>query len=290
MRLSYRMMADSDHDLGGVKRSPRNDWAQGIEPLIRSLSPFPISYDVDSTQTTGFTEYSYTEFLGGIYINTQSVEINTRLIQEASKVPCKTSNLDRLIDMGDKYSLEPLPAGQGTPRRIAFMVGHNAFDLVSPEIMARAAHEHNDFYVKLHPLTNFDYASKVAALVGWDRVIDGSYSGAELLAKCDEAYVSTATEFCALAVAMGKPIHNISSFFNESSGVYYPINRLLFQSDNPQETLSNILECDFSGIIFPWTENPEEKIRKYYEKSQELRNIYRPLASPSRLTKEPANP
>jgi len=277
-------MTGSEIEIGGFKRAERNQWGVSLEPMIRDLAPFPISYDVDSTQPAGFTEYSYTEFLGGLYLNTQSVEINSRIIHEASTIACKTNHVDKLAKIHDKYELNAV-ISEEWPSKVAFMVGHNMFDLVSPEVVARTAFENEDFYVKLHPLTNDDYAGKVANLVGWNRIIAGNHSGVDLLAHCDEAYVTTASELCALAVAMGKRIRNISSFFHESSGIYYPINRLLFRSQSPQQVLANILDCEFSGIIHPWTKDPEQKIRNYFKRTLEVRELFKPVASPSKLKK-----
>lgn len=285
MRFADRRADGAGTVVGGFKRSSRNAWLCDIEPILRDLAPLPISYDVDSTQPTRFSEYSYTEFLGGLYINTQSVEINTRLIREASSVQSAVSHLESIAEMGDKYELNSKVVGE-YPKKVAFMVGHNMFDLVSPEVVARAAFENDDFYVKLHPLTNEEYAARVAAFVGWDRIIPGDLSGVELLSNCEDAYVSTATELCALAVALGKNIHNISSFFNESSGIYYPINSVLFKSEDAKQSLNNILDCHYSGIIFPWTKDPEQKIRNYFDKTLELRETYKQLASPSRLIKQ----
>lgn len=284
MRFSQRMAPAVGEDVGGFCRSERNGWIKEVEPLVREACPLPISYDVDSTQPAGFSEYSYTEFLGGLYLNTQSVEINTRLIKEASQVPHRTNHLSDISNMGDKYNLGTHSVHEW-PKEVAFMVGHNMFDLVSPEVMARHAFENKDFYVKLHPLTNDEYARRVAQFVGWDRIIPGHLSGVELLTHCDVAHVSTATELASLAVCLGKDVRNISSFFHESSGIYYPINTLLFKSEDTQTTLANIVDCQFSGIIFPWMEDKEERIAKYFEKSLELREQYRNIASPSRLIK-----
>lgn len=284
MRFSNRKAEGAGGVVGGFTRSGRNEWVKEVEPFLREAAPLPISYDVDSTQPPRFTEYSYTEFLGGLLINTQSVEINTRLIAEASGVQHKKNHLSLMAGVGDKYELDK-STPEEWPKEVAFMVGHNMFDLVSPEIMARRAFENKDFYVKLHPLTNEEYSRKVAQFVGWDRIIPKNASGVELVHHCDTAHVSTATELASLAVCLGKKIKNISSFFHESSGIYYPINTQLFKSDNPENTLANIVDCPYSGVIFPWMEDKEERIVKYFEKTLEMRDKYGNISSPSRLSK-----
>ena len=287
MRLSHHLMPLSRATIGGIVRSPRSDWAKSIEPLVREYCPLPITYDVDSTQPAGFTEFSYTEFLGGLYLNTQSVEINARLIQMASEVPARRDHIEYLARAQDKYELSDPPTTEW-PKQVGFMVGHNMFDLVSSEILARTAFENPGFYLKPHPLTNEDYVGRIAHLIGWDRMLLGGLSGAAFVSHCEDAYVTTATELCALAVAKGKRVHNLSSFFNESSGAYYPINRLLFKSCEPQRTLNNIVDCEHSGVLFQWMTDVESRIEAYFRRALEARAMFRPIATPTRLLKIPA--
>lgn len=254
--------------------------------MVREHCPFPITYDVDSTQGPGFSEFSYTEFLGGLYINTQSVEINARLIQMASLVPARLDHIERLASTQDKYEL----GDEGKthwPKKVGFMVGHNMFDLVSSEVLSRTAFENPDFRLKPHPLTNDDYAARIAHQIGWDRMLTTGASGVAFLDHCEDAYVTTATELCALAVAKGKRIHNLSSFFNESSGAYYPINRLLFKSPEPQQTLNNIVDCEHSGVLFAWMPDITTRIDAYFKKALEVRDSFRPITTPTRLLKIP---
>ena len=109
MVFSGRKM-QSNEIIGDVQQSKRNNWGRTIEDKIRDASPYPISYDVDSTQNSDFSEFSYTEFLGGVYLNTQSIEINTRLIKLASKVKANDDN--NLLELKnitqDKYILNQI--------------------------------------------------------------------------------------------------------------------------------------------------------------------------------------
>lgn len=284
MRLAHNLMPTGRSSIGGVTRAPRNDWAKSIESKIRSACPLPITYDVDSNQSPGFSEFSYTEFLGGVYLNTQSVEINSRLIEAASQLASTRDCITNLCSVSDKYELEA-PDVHEWPKKVGFMVGHNLFDLVSSESLARTAFENRDFYLKPHPLTNDDYAGRIAHLIGWDRMLKTGLSGVDFVRHCEDAYVTTATELCSLAVAHGKRVHNLSNFFNESSGVYYPINRLLFKAQEPQKTLNNIVDCKFSGVLFSWMTDIDERMRAYFDKSLELREAFRPVSTPTRLMK-----
>lgn len=290
-RLSDFRIKDKQSQIPMVTRSKRNEWVETIEEKVRNASPFPISYDVDSTQDANFQEFSYTEFLGGMIINTQSVEINTRLIQYFSTYESNIDCIDKLIKnncLTDKYVLAP-NMHSSYPENIGIMVGHNMFDLVSSEIVARLAFELPDFKIKLHPLTNQEYAAKVASIVGWDKIIQSNFSGVELIKNCKVAYLHTATELAAMAVALDKKIVNISNFFNESGGSYYHINSTLFKSADPKKTLNSILSCPNSGFLFPYMDESEidSRISNYFKCALKFREMFSPIASKSRLKKTP---
>lgn len=258
-----------------------------IESIVVDGAPWPISFDVDPKQPPRFSEFSYTDCLRGFYINTQSVEINCRLIEEASKNHCDDFTvLDGLREViGDKYPLDPAEKIEGG-YEIGFMVGQNMFDIVSTEIVARLAHEKNNFYMKLHPLTDEDFARRLAFHVGRHRLISNSITAYSLLRSADVVHTSTASELTMAAVIYDKPVRNMSNFFNESSGIYYPISRLLYSSENPRQVLNNIINCQFSGVILPGVTDIEKRIECYYNKAFELRESHGNISTKSNLVKE----
>ena len=291
--ISKANMSD-ETKIGKFKYTDRCKWAKSIEPLIKDLSPFPISYDVDSTQPSNFREYSYTHMLGGVYLNTQSIEINTRLMEEASKLNNPSNeHIDKLKTMFvDKYVLNKLnsPNVKDYPKHVGIMVGQNLFDLVSAEKIARLAFEDDNFFLKLHPITDQEESGWIANVVGWHKIITNDASGMELIMNCETASVTTGTELATVAVALEKNINNISDFFNETIGVYYPINRLYFKEElktSRLELLNNILNCKWSGLIFPWMDDYEERIKLYFDKTLELRNKYGAITYPPRMKKIP---
>lgn len=289
-----RRMEYNDKHLGPIKRSKRNDWGKTVEDLLYKYAPKPISYDVDGPQGTGFTEYTYTEFLGGVYIKTQSVEIDCRIFEDAAKVPGEKDHLIELDkNLVDKYELSNLPLKkEDFPKDVAFFVGQNMLDLVSREIVARQVFENPDFKVKLHPLTDEPIIEKIASLVGWDKIISPKISGMQCLLNCETAYVTTATELTATAVCKDKEIVNCSNFFNESIGAYYPLNKLLFAEptkEGRKTIINNIIDYRGSGLIFSWMTDIEERIKAYFENSLHYREHFRPKASPCEMKKIPAS-
>lgn len=287
MNPSINSNIANDEELGLKKNT--TDFQRRVEKLVVEKSPWPISYDVDSVQPDKFTEFSYTDSLKGVYINTQSIEINCRIIEKASKVECSDftvlNALERVI--GDKYQLTDTGEGIKGSYQIGFMVGHNMFDIVSNEIVARLAHENDNFYMKLHPITNHDYARKVAHHVGWNRVISNELAAYDLLKGADKVWTSTASELTMAAAILGKKIGNLSNFFNEAGGIYYPISRLLYQSEDPRQTLNNIINCKFSGLIVPGIEDVEQHIKTYFDHALWMRREYGAISSKNNLKKVP---
>lgn len=265
------------------------DFQRRVEKMVVEKSPWPISYDVDSAQPTKFTEFSYTDSLRGIYVNTQSLEINCRIIEKASKVACSDFTILNALEkiIGDKYQLSDPGEGIEPPYQIGFMVGHNMFDIVSSEIVARLAHENENFYMKLHPLTNHDYARKVAFHVGWNRLLDNDLGAYQLLKGADKVWTTTASELTMAAVILGKAVGNLSNFFNEPGGIYYPISRLLYQSEDPRQTLNNIINCEFSGLIVPGIGDVEQRIKAYFDHALWMRREYGAISSKNNLKKVP---
>lgn len=266
----------------------RSEFQNKTALLIETLSPWPISYDVDAVQDPRFQEFTFTDTLRGFLINTQSIEINCRIMQEASQVHCDDFTLmDKLIKiMGDKYVLdkaEPIEE----PYQIGFMVGQNMFDIVSNEVVARLGHENDDFYLKLHPLTELDFAKRAAYRVGWNRIIRENVSAYDLIKGAYQVWTSTASELTMVAVMYDKPVKNFSNFFNEAGGCYYPISRLLYNAEDPKQVLNNILNCEFSGLLVPGVKGVEKRVQTYFDNALEMRKKYGNLASRNELKKTP---
>lgn len=268
-----------------IKRSTRNQWAESLENLVRSTCPYPASYDVSQTQSLNFTEYTYTELAGGMWVATQSLDLNARLFELASNIPTDKT-LDKFAEtISDKYNLATVPNKFAGAKRVCFLPGHNMLDVASVELIARITHEEEDVVFKPHPITNDDAIRLIGRRVGWNRLVPKDASGNKMLLDCEEVFTTTASEIAITATALGKKVVNISNFFNEGSGAYHAISRVLFRAHKTsvelaQQKLANIVHCDWSGILFPWQDDIESRLNSFYAKSLELREIYKLLASP----------
>ena len=265
-----------------VTRSDRNAWAESIEPLIRQMSPYPISYDVAATQATNFAEFTYTEFAGGVFITTQSIDINTRLLEQAAEwqgdLEDIKNNWPKILK--DKYDLHREKEPDFTyPEKVLLTPANNAFDLLSWETMCRVCHDNDDAKIKPHPLCDMEGVQKMVERVGWNKIIPWEHSGMDYLINCKEAWTTSCSELTAIGALLGKKIYNMGNYFHEDDGAYFSLARNIYAAENQQECILRMASCEFSGLIFPWQSEEEikKRIQKYYEKALELRELYKPL-------------
>lgn len=285
MKHANELMSDPEvqkNKIGtDIKRSERNEWGNEVEEAIRSNAPFPITYDVNCLQGMNFSEYSYTELVGGMYIRTQSTEANTRLIHAASQQESDISVIDKWAEkICDKYELEELPKNFRQVNNVIFIPGDNMSDLVNRDNLHRLLHENPEAMIKPHPLTNDGYYTHLCREYGADRILNPKLSGINLLKNAENIFTTSASELGIIATVLGKNTINIGMFRYEAIGTYYAITRALFLSDNPKQTLANIVNCVWSGCIMPWQENLEERIQSFYQSTLEIRDEFKDLNSP----------
>ena len=264
-----------------VTRSSRNEWAESVEPLIRQRSPYPTSYDVAATQRTNFQEFTYTEFAGGALLTTQSIDVNTRLMQLAAHEGGDTTsileNWSKLLV--DKYELHREDEEFEYPERMIFTPANNAFDLISWETMCRVSHDNEDIRVKPHPLCDGEGVKQIVDRIGWNNLIPRTHSGMDYMLNSKEVWGTSCSELTVTAAMLGKKVHNVGNFFHEADGAYYPLTRELFTWEDQQQAVLNMAACEFSGLIFPWQSEEEiiMRIDKFYEKALEIRRAHKPM-------------
>jgi hypothetical protein len=272
-----------------ASRSERNAWAVENEDLVRSLSPWPITYDVGAIQGNDFSEFTYTEFAGGgIWVNTQSREINCRLIDFASKVDSGKEGEELfekfVASFSDKYVMEELDEKYKNIKHVVFLPGHNLLDLVDTEALTKLLKEEDDVQVKPHPLTHGDAIRLVSRKCGWQKVLPKNISGAKLLEQCETVYSTTASEMIITGAALGKTVYDLSVYSASGAGVYQPIHRIISYlqkregKEAAKKAIANIIACPWSGVVFKFHDNYEERIKMYFDKALELRELYRPLS------------
>jgi hypothetical protein len=290
MKFASELMTDrvvQQSKIGKAKRSDRNAWAESIEQTVRKLSPYPCSYDVSQTQPSRFTEYTYTELLGAMWIATQSAEINSRIMQleSTSEHTVKIDDIASLVC--DKYILDGAEHAHTKAKKVIFMPGHNMMDVASVETVHRLIHEDEEVVIKPHPITSDEAMGFLGSRFGWNRIASKDASGYQMLIDADTVYTTTASEFAVSGTALGKNVVNISSFFNETIGAYYCISRLLFKAHKESIRKAQDVLCSLfsgrSGIITPLSINVEADIQRYFDYTLTVKSMYQDFRDKSQL-------
>lgn len=286
MKYSHELMTDptiQQKKIGNLKRSTRNSWAESVEVKVRNLCPFPVTYDVGQIQDSRFSEFTYTELLGGMWVCTQNRDMNCRIAahQATPEVGMKIQDisLQNIQEMiSDKYDLKDEEHQFTGAKKVVFLAGNNMMDVASVENLTRLCHEDDEVILKPHPITNDETLGFLGSRFGWHKIADKNLSGYRMMMDADYVWTTTASEFSMSATAMGKKVYNISNFFNETLGAYYPISRLLFLAHKvsvkeAQQCLVRLFSNN-TGIITPFHEDLDDAILSYYKYSLDMRNQY----------------
>lgn len=269
------------------KRAPHLTQLAAPLELAQKICPLPMSYDVTRLQHPYFNEFSYTEFLGCLYISPQSAEIAARMI-EAADIDQRHSfgfmtykeilNRKQADGTLDKYTLEADAELNPDAKKIAFVPGDNIFTTaISKELLARFMDD-PEAYIKPHPMTTPNLTRMLGREFGYHRILEPMHSGWKYLQQATEVHVSTTTEMGIYAAMLGKPIHNIGNYFLEARGCYVPFYRLLWNKNIAQNemTIKRVLASPLSGVFHPEDPDLEEKMFIFFDSCMKLREFFKP--------------
>lgn len=277
-------------------RGDHLDDLSSIETMIRAAAPLPVSYDVNRCQPPYFSEYTYTECLGGgLYLSPQSPEVAARLVQMALDRPdqgfdAATAVIDQRAARGslDKYKLDG--ADVSGVEAVAFIPGSNAFrEMVSFEALSRAMADDDGLMIKPHPLSDDGLIAHLCGAFGHHRVLSPKISGDACLIAASRIYALTTTEMGLYATLMGKPISNIGNFWNEGRGAYSAFYRPLWGTsvDDAKAILTHALNSPFSGFVHKDDPDVGDRLAQYFDAAMGLRAFFKPLiATAPRLPRE----
>jgi len=269
---------DSERIGDDLKRKDKeNLFCIKVEEMFESMSPLPISFDVSCMQAPFFSEFTYTDVMGGMYLKSQNSEINARVIEQAV-ANCKNEELpkDAKDYLTDKYTLHEFD--NQVPKRVVFLAGSNLLGIENKEMLLPLLWGDPLVAVKPHPNMTSDGLKHISGEYGWDRIIDPNISGHALLAQCEVAY-STANSEMGLVASIIKKTHvDITSIFHFERLPFSGIHRLLqpAQVDHNYKTVARAFNSTESGFIPPWAENIEERIAGFMEASMRIRGHFRP--------------
>lgn len=278
-------LTDSQQKIEELRREHLKDLDKIVDQVTQ-LSPLAISYDVIRAQPLYFSEYCYTEMLGGVYITPQNNEMAARMLRFAFFDNCEIdprieeSLVERLerTDTLDKYKLNPVSKPS---KKVVFLPGSNLLkNIVSKELLFRYMFENEDAVIKPHPLTTNADIKFFILNFGVHRVADRNESGWAYLHYADEVVSTTTSELSVYAAILQKKLINCSNFFEEGSGAFYPVVNFchkIHDLKERRETVLKVLSSDLSGFISPNQSNVTDKVKKYFAKSMNDRQAMKPL-------------
>ena len=255
-----------------------------LEQVFReAVSPATAIYDSDTGPHVDFRDFVYTEALGLFIATTRSQEINTRIALDAAATtteapPCIA---ETAATLPDKWLLSG-PVEDATGLNVLFVPGENFDFLISRENATRAFGTDSRWRLKPHPVSQVDYADRLAAEIGAKgRCYEPRSSGMALLRDAATVGYTTTSELGLIAMALGKITVDFTRYDYEAYGHYFPLYCAVRESDEPPAmVLDRIIACPWSGYL-PLDTPPAEaqdRFRQFRAKAEDLREIYRPRA------------
>lgn len=272
-----------EEKLPDYNRDDNGDMTRMEAVLRKAMAPDAPTYDVYSGQGADFDEWCYTEGMGCLIAQTQSIEINARLMIEAAGYddgPPEDRVTPLLERLDDKWKLRPL-GESARGHNVLFPPGGNAIWIMNTDNVRRAFAEDSTWMVKPHPVTTQPDIREMKLTFGVTRLYDPNCSGLALLRDAERVGYTTASELGMVAMMLGKPTVDFSSFRYECLGRYHAF--YLALRHYPQllaaDVLNRILACPWSGVVPLTTESQEANARfgSFKTKSVEIREHYRPL-------------
>ncbi len=247
------------------------------EKIFEELAPLPVSFDVSCVQKGYFSEFVYQDVLGGMYLKTQSTEVNARIMEEAV-VACEDETMPKqAVDyLTDKYVLHNTEFE--IPETIVFLPGSNHLGIENKEVLVPMLWSDPLLEIKPHPNMTEEGLRHFASEYGWDRLIHKDVSGYQLLNGCEHAWSTANSEMGLIAAVIKKPHGDITSIFHFERLTYSAIHRL-FQSmnvDHNYVTFARMVNSNDSGFIPPWAENIEERVNGFIHSAMKHRHTFKP--------------
>lgn len=271
-RITLGENAEDFDRIGPNKRNKKLSNYKDIEYLMDLLCPLTVSFDVSALHPPYFYEYTYVDVLDGISILTQSAEINARMAIHAAND--NTGEKFPFDDVVDKYELLPVNKKYN---KVVFLPAFNAMRFVSISMLQKLMFEDSEWMIKLHPVSEDELVRSLAAMFGYNRLIDRNESGMEYLKNAKYVATTDTSEFLMLARFLDKPVFNLTDYVSGWQAAYHHIGRLLKNTDDDVRILNNIFTSSIGGHIRASYDDAKKQnlIMNYFNKSMNLRENFK---------------
>ena len=245
------------------------DFLVKVENFLNSESPLPISFDVRPCQIQYFSEYSYSDFGGGIWVRSMNNETNARYLLSLEINQAINLSLLERYSLSDKNINEKYET-------VCFLAGSNLIDELSFEILDRIIFENPNSFIKPHPLTHDPTIREYALRYGWNKILDKNLSGYSIFSKTERIYTTTNSELFLRSLIEDKFIDTLTKYEFLAKSQYSPffaLHKRGYTSNQIKGTINN----ESSGLVFPTQEDWKERLSNYFENSMKFRESLKPV-------------
>ncbi|WP_163258674.1 hypothetical protein [Campylobacter fetus] len=255
-----------------------------LEKLIKTLSPFSVSYDVNRTQGLDFCELSYTEiFKNAIYLTPQNSEIAYKMafLAKVSYLGDLKKDKQNLLDKMAFFDKYESCIAKSEISSVCFLSGSNTLKrTINIGELMKWAHYDTNMFIKPHPLTDEKDLNELGVLLGKNRVLKPEISAFELLKNATRVYTTSSSELGLYAALMGKEVVDITNFINADETAYAPLYRFInYPYNKDLSALISVLSSPLSGVFFCSDDNLEGKLKEYFKALSELKDINKPYSN-----------
>ena len=292
--MDTRLLKDSidSHERIGDLNICRGDKKFFIfcEDFIQKNIPWAIHYDLNTPQGVDFTTFTYGEsILDSFRIKTLSSEVNIRILLSTEDDPQIVEKNSKHIVWDNKYRTKPVSAKPYKHlETLAIMPGGNLNNLINwPFIDKWTLIDEKPLAIKLHPVSREDFVNRLLERFGPYQIIREDTQLTEVAAEFDTWMITTASESAVWGQVLGKNLEDITMPDKRHTTSFVDIATALKKSDkNKKDRLTSILFSEFSGYVFPFQSDVEQRLMNYFEKSLEVRSQFDPILK-SRFTYSP---
>lgn len=277
--ITIRRDAETHERIGPLKRNVKASSAIELEDLVFKLSPLPTTYDVAPLQPAYFSEFTYFDCVGGLFVATLNEEINARVVQHSIEDVRADDKVmvNFLAALHDKYAMKK-PSADEMPRKIVFYPGSNMLHVVDLGKVDRYLFENPDALIKPHPIMTDEGLRMIASRFGYHRIIDPKESGMEYLKWCDEICYTSNSEIGLVAAFLGIPAYEVTREEFKPRLSYATIYKM-FKDGNTtlnRQIASRVLASPKSGMVMPWHDDKEERLTEYFKFAMMFREVFKP--------------
>ena len=264
IRDSYR----NEDRIGDLQVS--DDYLQfqlDVEDFIEKHSPLPVTFDVAQCQPPHYSEYTYTDYAGAVWIKSLSAEFNSRYF-----MTLPTDNEGELI-FREKYELTELQHEEKDDRTILFLAGTNLYEQIAWEIVDRVLYFNDSALIKPHPLTNEEGLKKLGKRYGWHHILGPHDSGYYWFNKASRIYATANSELFVRSMITGKYVDCLTILEKIPRCGYFSF-FILNKNGYTGDQIKSVILDKSSGIVFPHQQDWQERLLSYFEKTMEFRKQF----------------